>query len=191
MRRTTDGQTEAQTLTLAVVGLLSVAAEHKVYVPIALAEALDQWCAHQTDQLAAPGGQPELPRLTCDRIRAYGPEEHGGRAALEARALQADVQPGARFTAVEPAGTHWLAVRQGVPAAKWKALLAGVECRMHPVRVLTVTAGRVAGLAADDPRWEGKRPAAGQVLARAAGPTCLEVGDGAGDRREGGGRRAG
>jgi hypothetical protein len=102
VKRTTGGRTEVQTLLLALVGLLDESADPRVYLPLSLAEQLDQWCAHQIEELTGPGGRTEMPRLAVRTMRAYGTAEQESRAAEEAHALGVDVRQVRRFVTLEP-----------------------------------------------------------------------------------------
>ncbi len=133
--RTTEGREEKHTLRLRVVGLLRATSAEKVYLPLSVAEHLDQWCAHRIRSMPGPDGRLELPRLVHDVVLAFGPKAHQDRVAGEAKQFQADIKATAGFAVLDRPGDVWLAL-DGDAGAIRQALAGTIDFPVRPKGVL-------------------------------------------------------
>ncbi|MCY2987569.1 MAG: ABC transporter permease [Planctomycetota bacterium] len=147
----------------------------KLYLPLVLAEHLDEWCANKIDHVPSLGGQVDMPEVTYPFGYAYSPRSQQTRVAEEAKQLRITVEPMGEITTVEAPADVWAAVN-GPNSGLTRADIergAGAEVGIFSSSVLeSEFQGRkliIEAFADNDPRWRqapgGRRPALGQVIA--------------------------
>lgn len=180
--RTVSGAVQSQILSLRVVGLLHDQAAEKIYLPLALVEALDQWCSHKIDGLSDADGRLTVPEPRYASCLAWSPQDQTTQArTAEAQGLRIRIEREMESNVLDVQGDVWAQVHvsaDALSAPQRNALVrlpAGCEvrlARLQPLKRQGKTI-RLVALSDADARWsftpDGKCPPLGRAVAARGG----------------------